>query len=254
MLIRSWSGRKLFGTMHLLPESYAAKLKEVVRPLVERCTSLVLECDLPPLGYEPPHARLPKGERLEALVPAGLYSSIVEAGDAQGLSADDISTSSPWWAAERLGLATIRALGLSGKNSVESAAREHAQAMGRRVEFLENLDRGYISRSQAPLSEQLWLLESVVRRPEENRAELIEMVRAFASGTAEAWEKILVDGSSHQPETTDDLFRRRNLEWLPSIESELERGRPLVVIGALHLVGANGILALLRDHGFRLER
>jgi len=51
----------------------------------------------------------------------------------------------------------------------------------------------------------------------------------------------------------DTLMIRRNESWIPVIEEATKRGRLFVAFGALHLSGEKGVLALLRDRGFRVE-
>lgn len=50
------------------------------------------------------------------------------------------------------------------------------------------------------------------------------------------------------------LMTRRNESWIPVIEDAAQRGRVFVAVGALHLSGEKGILKLLENAGFRIER
>jgi len=58
-----------------------------------------------------------------------------------------------------------------------------------------------------------------------------------------------------------DLYRRvnvaRNDAWLPKLEARLKRGGrddTLVVVGSLHLLGADGVVEKLRAKGYEVER
>ena len=54
------------------------------------------------------------------------------------------------------------------------------------------------------------------------------------------------------PELYDALLGARNRQWLPKIEALLDEDRDyLVVVGALHFVGRDGLLALLRSDGHK---
>lgn len=45
------------------------------------------------------------------------------------------------------------------------------------------------------------------------------------------------------------------LDWIPEIERLLDTGDvELVLFGALHLVGNEGVLALLEDRGYQVEQ
>lgn len=57
------------------------------------------------------------------------------------------------------------------------------------------------------------------------------------------------------PDVYQALLVDRNHNWLPQIERMLETGdTEMVLFGALHLVGDDGILTLLEDRGYELER
>jgi uncharacterized protein len=55
------------------------------------------------------------------------------------------------------------------------------------------------------------------------------------------------------PELRAALVTRRNRAWLPAVEALLAAGETgLVVVGALHLVGPEGLPALLEQAGYRV--
>jgi uncharacterized protein YbaP (TraB family) len=52
------------------------------------------------------------------------------------------------------------------------------------------------------------------------------------------------------PRLYDDLVDRRNRNWVPRLKALLARtDDTLVVVGALHLVGDRGLIALLEREG-----
>jgi uncharacterized protein YbaP (TraB family) len=51
------------------------------------------------------------------------------------------------------------------------------------------------------------------------------------------------------------LLVERNRNWLPELEKLVARPRPaFVVVGAAHLVGPDGLIALLSAKGYRVEQ
>lgn len=52
---------------------------------------------------------------------------------------------------------------------------------------------------------------------------------------------------------TKDLLENRNRAWLPKITAKLDKGRTMVAVGALHLFGDYGLIALLRQQGYTVE-
>jgi len=51
------------------------------------------------------------------------------------------------------------------------------------------------------------------------------------------------------------LLVDRNRNWMPKIEALFARpGRAFVVVGAAHLVGADGLISMLRARGYTVEQ
>ena len=61
-------------------------------------------------------------------------------------------------------------------------------------------------------------------------------------------------GHSRSPAIHQALFIDRNKRWVPKIETCLAAGRCMVVVGAGHLVGADGLVDLLSRRGYRLTQ
>ncbi len=57
------------------------------------------------------------------------------------------------------------------------------------------------------------------------------------------------------PQIYQQLLVERNQNWLPLIESMLnDPGTEMILVGALHLVGKEGVLHALREKGYRIEQ
>jgi len=57
------------------------------------------------------------------------------------------------------------------------------------------------------------------------------------------------------PTMTERLSGQRNRNWIPKIESYLDSGQTyFVVVGAAHMVGPEGLLALLKARGYKIEQ
>ena len=65
----------------------------------------------------------------------------------------------------------------------------------------------------------------------------------------------LVETMKTYPLFYEKLLVQRNKNWVPQIENFLtEEKNLLVIVGAAHLPGENGLLALLSEKGYELER
>lgn len=57
------------------------------------------------------------------------------------------------------------------------------------------------------------------------------------------------------PAMTDRFINARNRNWIPKIEEYLRSGKTyFVVVGAAHLGGKDGVISLLRAHGYKVEQ
>ncbi|MDX2503262.1 MAG: TraB/GumN family protein [Gammaproteobacteria bacterium] len=75
---------------------------------------------------------------------------------------------------------------------------------------------------------------------------------AWRSGDEAELEKIILQEMiADYPELYQNLLVRRNNNWLPYIEAMLQNNDiELVLVGALHLIGDDGLLQLLRNKGY----
>jgi uncharacterized protein YbaP (TraB family) len=51
------------------------------------------------------------------------------------------------------------------------------------------------------------------------------------------------------------LFDERNIKWIPQIKAEFNSGKPTsIVVGSGHMLGPNGLIALLDRSGYKFEQ
>ena len=66
---------------------------------------------------------------------------------------------------------------------------------------------------------------------------------------------MIVDMKTGYPEVYQQLLLERNLNWLPQLQSMLKNKYiEYVLVGAAHLAGEDGLLALLQQKGFNVEQ
>ena len=82
-----------------------------------------------------------------------------------------------------------------------------------------------------------------------------ELVSAWRRGDTAMLETGLLDTIGRQETLLSTLVTDRNRRWAATITDWLDDDRDyLVVVGALHLVGDDGVPALLRDAGFGIQQ
>jgi hypothetical protein len=82
-----------------------------------------------------------------------------------------------------------------------------------------------------------------------------QIMEAWRRGDVETLARSTHAAYADFPAFGDRLLSARNRRWLPKLEGFVKSGRTyFVVVGAAHLGGNDGLLALLRGRGFRVEQ
>jgi uncharacterized protein YbaP (TraB family) len=84
---------------------------------------------------------------------------------------------------------------------------------------------------------------------------LEQIVRAWSAGDVQSLEALLLNSMREYPAVYQRIIVDRNRRWLPEIEKMIEQGEStLIVVGAGHLVGKDGVVELLKARGYTLEQ
>jgi uncharacterized protein YbaP (TraB family) len=80
------------------------------------------------------------------------------------------------------------------------------------------------------------------------------IVQAWKIGDTKRLEDSLLESFKEYPEVYQKIVSERNKNWIPKIEESLKRrGKTMLVVGAAHLVGTDGVVELLRNKGYVVE-
>lgn len=125
---------------------------------------------------------------------------------------------------------------------------------GRTVRQLEGA-RGQLGIFDSlPESAQRTMLSAVVRESEKARRDPARLQRAWLAGDADAIAASAREGFLADPELRAALLTDRNRRWAAALVPLLgEPPRPLIAVGAAHLVGPDGLVAMLESQGYRLR-
>jgi len=244
----------LLGTIHALPDT-AEWRTPAIGQVIDRADLLVVEVgeakgrDAGPSLYNS-LAKSPGLPPLADRLPADLRPRLAALMDQGGLDDNAFAAEESWAAA--IGLARIGAVG-DPANGVDRALI--AAFADRPVRELEGL-RGQLSLfDRLPESAQRTMLEAVVREGTSAGRDPERLTRAWLTGDAATIEQATREGFLADPTLREALLTGRNRRWAAVLAPLLaETPRPLIAVGAAHLLGPDGLAALLEAQGYRLRR
>lgn len=246
----------LAGSVHLLPSGDAA-LPAALERAYGSSAKLVMELDLANLdplqaaGWMSEHGALAPGESLRDVLGAARYARVSLAATDLGLTMQLLDNQAPWVVAIELADFEYLRLGFDPQHGVEEQLVARARTDGKATAGLETLDEELGGLEALSREDQLHLLDQTVSELKDAPAELRSVLGAWRRGDAEALATLLSSEYRSFPVLYQRLVSARNERWLPQLKQLLEGdGNCLVVVGALHLVGKDGLLELLRKDGF----
>lgn len=243
----------MVGTIHALPDGkrwQTPAINGVIRDadllvvevrLGDPANRLKVLVELATTAGQPP---------LEERVPADLRPQLADLLERGGVAGVDFTTQETW--ALAIVFAGIDASG-SSNNGVDRAMINYFSR--RPIRELEGL-RGQLSIfDRLPESAQRSMLASVVRENETVRRDPERLQRAWLAGNAAIIEHATREGFLADPVLREALLVGRNRRWAAALLPLLaETPRPLIAVGAAHLVGPDGLPALLKAQGYRVRR
>jgi uncharacterized protein YbaP (TraB family) len=249
----------LVGSLHLLPPE-AYPLPAAIEAAFQSAETLIEEADPDELRAPETAAELlkraffPAGQTLQASVAASTFKVIAERAASSGLPLDAVQRMRPWMVAVTLAALEMQSAGFDPALGIDRHFRDRALAMKKPVRTLEAaLDQVTMLEALGPALQDAIVLEALQGASTEV-TQVKSLLAAWQAGDVAAMERLLVDGTKDSPEIYRALFVDRNHRWVPRIEACLRIGRCLVVVGAGHLVGADGLVDLLSRRGYRLTQ
>ncbi|HSO48240.1 MAG TPA: TraB/GumN family protein [Rhizobiaceae bacterium] len=257
----------LLGTMHS-PDPRIARIDGAVRDALEASATVLVEStdaldavkmraamqELKDIAY------LPKGTNLESLMPQAAIAPLQREAEAHGMPWPVANQMQPWMVAAAIArpMCELRAAS-TGEPVLDELIARTAQKAGIEVAGLESV------------SEQFKAVASIAQEFHVNAlADLVEL-GAVSDDVTETTKLLYLKGEiglvlplvrvfspkayegKGYAEFQDLLVRKRNAVMVERATPFLEKGNVFMAVGALHLPGKEGIVALLQNAGFAVE-
>lgn len=198
---------------------------------------------------------LPAGQTLPAILGPELHARLKAAAKELNFDADFFVSMQPWFVATLVTQLRLTRAGYSAQDGVDFQIAARAQRDGKPLIGLETVAQQLGFLSDMPMAQQREFLAATLEETS-SAQELQETTAAWRRGDLKTLEELLRKGDAEMPELFQRIVVDRNRAWLPRIEQMLADPADdyLVVTGALHMVGKDGLVEMLRDKGYQITR
>jgi len=250
----------LVGSVHMLTRDYYP-LSPALEAAFKDSDLLLEEVDLAEM--QAPEAQLqmlmrgmlPADQSLDKVVSAATFAQVSKRVGDLGLPIEPLKRFKPWaLALTLLGLEWQKA-GFDPDLGLDKHFYTRAQADGKTVQGLETIEYQISRFAGMAMEQQDRLLADTLKGLDTEMGNVNKLADAWKAGDAPTIEKIVLSDLRQDPAMYQRLLVERNQNWLPKLEALFARsGRAFVVVGAAHLVGPDGLVAMLRSKGYTVEQ
>ncbi len=247
----------LLGSVHLLSPD-AATLPPVVDSAFAHARTLTLETSLDSAMARGPEllarGQFADGRTLRTTLSPAAASKVDSLLHTYGLSLDQVNGFKPWFVSMLMAQMAMQKLHFQSQYGVDMQLNTRAKQASKPVLGLEGVDfqLGLLD-GLSPADQERMLVES--DGPEVAAKQLGAIRDAWSHGDDVGLDSLINTRLGDAPAVYDAMIGRRNRAWVPKIEAMI-RGHDdaLVVVGAGHLVGKDGVVAMLRAKGYTIEQ
>lgn len=251
----------LYGTIHVIPKA-DFRLSESARAALERSRRVAFEIDMRDMTNLSAQfsligkASMRNGMTLRKLLSDDDYQLVKERIAEKGLPvAGSLERVKPLFLSMMLGSDDTEAG--ANRQAMTSVEMElYRLCKKKRIESagLETIDYQMSLFDSIPYEAQARMLVEMVRKSDASESgELSRMFEMYARQDINSMQKTISDESDQLIQYEHLLLTRRNQNWIPVIERMMREKPTFFAVGAGHLAGDQGVIALLRSRGYRVE-
>ena len=197
------------------------------------------------------------GRNLQQVLPPATYAAldklVASAGGATAMQAQE-----PWFITMAISIGIAQRLGFRPELGLDQNLMQRAVEANKPAAGLETIDVQLAALDSTPMEEQVASLKEFIDDPQKSVADMLELHRQWRAGDVAGLNRTMREEMIEKtPQTYRMIDVARNEAWLPKIETRLtgsKSGDTLVVVGALHLLGPDGLVEKLRAKGYKIER
>jgi hypothetical protein len=250
----------LLGSFHLLKaEDYP--LAPPIEAAFSNSTVAAFETDLEEMDKPETALKmmskcaLPAGQTLKEQLSPGLYEELRRHATQAGVPMMALDNLRPALAVMMLEVSALLKLGVDPEYGVDKYFFSRARKDGKTIVPLETMDFQIGLLTDFSKEEGELLVKTSLVDIDNTKKDYDQMVAAWRTGDSAAMAKLLNEATQESPVIYKRLVSDRNQSWVPRIE-ELLRGnkKAIVIVGAGHLVGSDGVVELLKKKNLKVTQ
>ncbi len=249
----------LVGSVHLLSQD-SYPLSPALENAFKESDLLVEEADLGEMGANAQlmflsRGMLPSTTPLEKVLSPATYALLTRHVESLGIPIEPLKLLKPWLLAQMLEVMQWQKAGFDSELGLDKHFYDQAQSAGKKVQGLETLEFQVSLFDSMTMPEQDHLLAQTLKEIDTEQANMSKLMDAWKAGDAPTVERIVLAALKQEPQLYQRLLVDRNRAWIPKLEALFARkGHAFVVVGAAHLVGPDGLVAMLKTKGYTVEQ
>lgn len=249
----------LLGSLHVLtPEFYP--LSAEINTAFAASQTLVEEVDFDEMS-DPAQmmSALAKamltGQTLDQIVAPATFAEVSRRAEKSGLPMQALQRMRPWLVAVTLMGPTLQAAGYTAELGVDKHFFDRAKAAGMKHQALETLAYQLDRFDELSPKLQEELLISTLKDIDTQVGNVKELAQQWVAGDVKALEKSLLVSFEDSRELYERILVERNRNWVPHVDACLQQNAGcFIVVGAAHLVGPDGLPAMLSRKGYKVTQ
>ena len=250
----------LLGSIHLL-RSHDYPLPKVLDEAYRDADVLIMEVDMDdidPIETQAAFTRygvLRGDTTLRDLMGEELYLQAAAAAAAIDIPLEMLSKTEPWYAAMTIEIMMLGRFGFNPALGVEMHMTDKATRDGKRIDGLETIEEQLQFLDGMSLQAQQEMLLTTLTDSARLGEMMDELIDAWRHGDIAFLENGMLDELKQYEELNKALVTDRNSRWVAHIEELLDDDSDyLIIVGALHLVGREGVPMQLQRNGHDIRQ
>ena len=195
------------------------------------------------------------GKTLQTVLSPQTWKELAEYCEKNGLPVSSLQVFKPWMVSLTLVALESKKIGLDPESGLDMHFMTQAKTDHKTTQGLETVDQQLALFDNAPMKTQEEMLKQDLDEIADFPKEMGREYDAWRRGDTDAILAQSKKEFAKYPDLYGKLIVQRDSAWIPKIEQMLNgKHVTLVVVGALHLPGPDGVVKLLQARGYKVER